>query len=170
MTLQGLRPLLGYLRQLGVVPEPAPIIPATPVERMVERYRGYLVRERSLAAGTVRYYERIARLFLGAVSADWADELALDELTTADVSRFVLAECRQRSVGSAKTVVAALRSLLRFLHVQGLTATPLVGAVPAVAPWRERPLPQYRHCSRTRRTCPGTAPAAGLRASPRAGP
>ena len=36
----------------------------------------------------------------------------------------------------------ALRSLLRFLHVTGLSATPLAGAVPAVAPWRERSLPQ----------------------------
>ena len=36
----------------------------------------------------------------------------------------------------------ALRSLLRFLHVTGLSATPLAGAVPAVAPWRVRSLPQ----------------------------
>jgi integrase/recombinase XerD len=140
LSPRGLQPLLGYLRRLGVVPEPAPSIPATPIERLLERYRGYLVRERSLAAGTVRYYERVARLFLVAVSAD--DEVDLDEVTTADVSRFVLAECRQRSIGSAKTVVAALRSLLRFLHVEGLTVTPLAGAVPAVAPWRERPLPR----------------------------
>src|SRR5690349_85937 len=45
-------------------------------------------------------------------------------------------------VGSARTLVMALRSLLRFLHVAGLSATPLAGAVPAVAPWRERSLPQ----------------------------
>jgi integrase/recombinase XerD len=140
LSPRGLQPLLGYLRGLGVAPEPVPSRLATPVERLVERYRSYLVRERSLAAGTVRYYERFARVFLAAVSTD--DELDLDELTTADVSRFVLAECRNRSVGSAKTVVAALRSLLRFLHVEGLSATPLVGAVPAVAPWRERSLPQ----------------------------
>jgi integrase len=45
-------------------------------------------------------------------------------------------------VGSARTLIMALRSLLRFFHVTGLSATPLAGAVPAVAPWRERSLPQ----------------------------
>ena len=36
-----------------------------PADVLVERYRGYLLDERGLAAGTVRYYERVARLFLG---------------------------------------------------------------------------------------------------------
>jgi integrase len=45
-------------------------------------------------------------------------------------------------VGAAKTLVMALRSLLGYLHVAGLSATPLVGAVPAVAPWRERSVPR----------------------------
>ena len=37
---------------------------------------------------------------------------------------------------SAKAMVTALRSLLRFLHVTGRAPGPLVGAVPAVANWR----------------------------------
>jgi site-specific recombinase XerD len=53
----------------------------------------------------------------------------------------VLEQCAARSVGSAKNVVMALRSLLRFLHVDGVTVGDLSGAVPAVAP-QPRSLPR----------------------------
>jgi len=137
---QGLRPLLEYLRGLGVLAGPAPPGPATPHERLLEDYASYLVAERSLAAGTVRYYLRFARLFLSSVSDQTGP--GLGTITTGDVSRFVVEQCGRRSVGSARALVMALRSLLRFFHVTGLSATPLAGAVPAVAPWRERSLPQ----------------------------
>ena len=101
---------------------------------LVERYRAYLAGERGLAAGTVRYYERVACRFLSLTSS--GEGLDVGGLTTGDVSRFVLDECRCRSAGSAKTVVMALRSLLGYLYLEGLTATALAGAVPAVAPWR----------------------------------
>ncbi|HEY6422695.1 MAG TPA: site-specific integrase [Pseudonocardiaceae bacterium] len=140
LSAQGLEPLLGYLRGLAVVPEPPRHVAESPIDELLDDYRDYLVGERSLAVRTVRYYERFARLFLSEVSS--SGELEMGEVTTADVSRFVLEQCSRRSVGSAKTLIMALRSLLRFLHVEGLTATPLVGAVPAVAPWRNRPLPQ----------------------------
>jgi hypothetical protein len=39
-------------------------------------------------------------------------------------------------------LVTALRSLLRFLHVEGMVPGPLVGAVPAVAGWRLAALPR----------------------------
>jgi integrase/recombinase XerD len=140
LSEQGLRPLLEYLRGLGVLAGPAPPSPATPTERLLENYASYLVAERSLAPGTVRYYLRFACLFCSSVSKD--GELDVGAITTGDVSRFVVGQCGRRSVGSARTLVMALRSLLRFLYVAGLSATPLVGAVPAVAPWRERSLPQ----------------------------
>jgi hypothetical protein len=44
-------------------------------------------------------------------------------------------------IWSATTLVTATRSLLRFLQVEGLISTPLVGAVPAVAGWRLSALP-----------------------------
>jgi integrase/recombinase XerD len=132
-----LNPLLDYLRALDVVPTPALADPETPSDELLARYYRYLVGERSLAEGTIRYYARIARLFLSEM-----DGPDLSHLTTAEVSRFVLEECRRRKVGSAKNVVMALRSWLRFLYVEGLTATPLAAAVPAIAPWRASPLPR----------------------------
>lgn len=140
LSVRGLRPVLGYLRGLGVVPEAAPVVAGTPVDELLENYRGYLLGERSLAPGTVRYYVRFAGLFLSWVSSD--GELDLGTVTSGEVTRFVVEECGRRRAGSARTLIMALRSLLRFVHVEGLTATPLVGAVPAVAPWRPRSLPE----------------------------
>jgi integrase/recombinase XerD len=137
---RSLAPLLEYLRELGVTPVPATVSPASPVELLVERYRGYLTVERGLAATTVRRYERVARQFLGAVAAP-AGVLDLAGLTAGQVGRFVLAEGGRCSPGSAGNVVVALRSLLRFLHLAGLTDGGLAAAVPAVAP-RPRGLPR----------------------------
>ena len=54
-------------------------------------------------------------------------------LTAAGVSGFIAAESRRRSTGSAKILVTALRSLLRFLVLEGVV-TP--GLQDAVAGWR----------------------------------
>jgi site-specific recombinase XerD len=88
-------------------------------------------------------------------------ELDRGRVTTAEVSRFVLAHSRGRSAGTMHNVTAALRSLLRFLHVDGVVAEDLTGAVPAVAP-HARPLPRsvdagaveqlLASCDRTTRT------------------
>ena len=58
LSAQGLQPLLEYLRVLGALAAPIPLSPATPVEQLVGDYASYLVAERSLAPGTVRYYLR----------------------------------------------------------------------------------------------------------------
>jgi integrase/recombinase XerD len=58
------------------------------------------------------------------------------------VSRFVIAECRGRSTGSAKLLVTGLRSVLRFLAAEGLAPAGLEAAVPAVAGRRDAGLPK----------------------------
>jgi integrase/recombinase XerD len=139
---RALVPLLGYLRGLGVVPEPDPALVDTPVERLLADYRDWLVRERGLAAGSVRLRERVARLFLAERSEPI--ELALGRLQAGEVTAFVLAQCRsgRRGVSSAKTLTSGLRSLLRFLHVAGWVPVPLAQAVPSVAGWRLGSLPR----------------------------
>jgi site-specific recombinase XerC len=67
--------------------------------------------------------------------------LDVGRLTAGEVGRFVLGECATRSVGSAKNVVMALRSLLRFLYLEGVIAGDLAGSIPAVAP-QPRSLPR----------------------------
>jgi len=139
-TVQGLAPLLGHLCELGVLAEQEPSRPDTPVDVLMERYRRYLLDERGLAAGTVRYYKRIARSFLAEVS-ETDGELDLGRLAAGEVTRFVLEQCAARSVSTARNWVMALRSLLRFMYLDGLTAADLAGAVPAVAP-QPRSLPR----------------------------
>jgi integrase len=81
----------------------------------------------------------VARLFLLWLSAD--GDFELERVTAAEVTRFVLGESRRLRVASAKAMTTRLRSLLRFLYVQGLTANPLADAVPSVANWRLTSLP-----------------------------
>jgi integrase/recombinase XerD len=135
LSERGLAPLLGYLRSAGVVPQAARPVPCTAADALLERYRVYLVTERGLVASTVGYYLAEARLFLSAGPG-------LGRLTAAVVTDYVQQQCRQRSTGQAKVLVTALRSVLRFLHVAGVIAEPLAGAVPAVASWRGGALPR----------------------------
>jgi len=58
------------------------------------------------------------------------------------VSSFLARECPRRSMSGARDLVCALRSVLRYLHLAGLTAVPLVWAVPSVADLRDRTLPR----------------------------
>jgi site-specific recombinase XerD len=67
--------------------------------------------------------------------------VTLNTLTTAEVSEFVLSECRRCKVASAKSATTRLRALLRFMYVVGLTSNELAGAVPSVASWRLASLP-----------------------------
>ena len=139
LSTRAMVPMLEFLRELGVVPSPAPAVPSNEVEQLQEQYRVYLVQERGLAAGTVAGYLHVARLFCAARAVDGG--LHLDRLTAAEVTEFVLAECASRSVGSAKYVVCGLRSLLRYLYVAGHIDIELDAAVPTAAGWRLATVP-----------------------------
>ena len=131
---KSLRPLLGYLDRLGVLPA-GDSEPLTPVDRLLADFRGYLLVERGVTPGTVGVYEPVARLFLGERSEPFAEDLA--RLSGRDIHAFVLREAQQRRQRAAELMVCALRSLLRFLHVQGWIATPLAAAVPSVRKRRD---------------------------------
>ena len=135
LSPRAMRPLLEYLRGLGVVPAAVPAAPLTPSEVLIARYSSYLLERRGLAPSTVRNYLWAARVFLS-----WRQrtvgKLELERLDAAAVSGFVLEETGRLSVGSAKCMVTRLRVLLRFLHVEGEIERDLAGAVPSVASWR----------------------------------
>jgi integrase/recombinase XerD len=138
VTGRALRPLLGYLRRLGVVPPAARPAAATAEERLLARYREYLLVERGLAETTADLNVRMVRPFLaGRATAEGG--LDLGHVTAGEVAAFVVAESRQRPK-SVKRMVTALRSLLGFLHVEGLIGQSL--AVPAPAGWTQAGLPK----------------------------
>jgi integrase/recombinase XerD len=128
-----LRRLLGFLDGLGVLPADDTVI--SPVDRLLGEFRDFLVRERGMQPTSAAQYQPTARLFLSERPEPL--EVALASVSAAEINVFVLREARRRSIRSAETVIFALRALLRFLHVHGLIAEPLAGAVPSVARRRE---------------------------------
>jgi site-specific recombinase XerD len=140
VTTRAMAPLLAYLRELGVVPPASVSRPSTRAELLGERFCRYLTVERGLAKGTVIGYVDAIKPFLAGLDEDGLD---LRELTAGRVTAFVVARCPGRSRGAAKMTVTALRSLLGFLHVEGLIAESLVGAVPSAASWRLSGLPRF---------------------------
>ncbi len=136
-TSKSLRPLVDYLRRLGALAAPAaPAVAAAPAEALLDRYREYLLLERGLTASTAEVNVRMARPFLLERAQACDGLLDLGRLTAGEVSAFVVAQCRQRPA-SVKRMVTALRSLLAFLHVEGITGQAAGTAVPTVT--RRRP-------------------------------
>lgn len=132
---------LEYLRELGVAPAAGRVVVDDPLERLLAGYRRYLFDERGLSEHTVLVrYGPDARLFLEGVLG--AEGCAVERLVAADVSLFLVRECSRRSFARASDLVVAVRSLLRWLHVEGLIASPLEWAVPGVADLRDRSLPR----------------------------
>lgn len=130
---------LQYLRQLGAAPAPAPAFPQGPLEELLADYCRYLLVERGLSDHTVfDAYCPAARLFLSGLETPGG----LEQLSAAEVSSFLARECPGRSMSGARDLAGALRSLLRYLHLSGLTPAPLVWAVPPVGSLRDRTLPR----------------------------
>jgi integrase/recombinase XerD len=141
LTPKALGPLLGYLRRLGVVPEPVQPGPATAAEALLEAYRAWLLGERGVQPAVARGYLDLVRPFAERHAAD--DGAGLHALTAGDVTAFLTAQSRRLAPKTAQRLATALRSLLRFWHLQGLIAGPLDQAVPKVAnrrPGLPRPL------------------------------
>ena len=135
---RGMLPLLSYLREAGVVPAAEPEL--TPLAELLGRYRSWLLQDRGLAATTVLRYETTAGRFLQE-QASSGEGFEPARLTGADINTFPLRECARVSAGSAKGWVAELRSILRFLYLQGITPLRLGTAVPPVGGWRLAALP-----------------------------
>jgi site-specific recombinase XerD len=140
VTARAMAPLLGFLRRLGVMPLASVPRPSTRAELLGERFRGYLSIERGLAKGTVTGYVDAVKPFLAGLDDEGLD---LRDLRAGQVTAFVVARCPGQSRGAAKMTVTALRSFLGFLHVEGLIAESLLGAVPSAASWRLSGLPRF---------------------------
>ena len=70
------------------------------------------------------------------------DGLELWRVDVVEVRGFVVEVCPRLGRRAAQLTVVALRSLLRFLHLEGELERSLVGAVPSVAGWRLSGLPK----------------------------
>lgn len=141
LTPKALAPVLGYLRELGVTPQAEIAGPQTPAEVLLEQYRCYLLAERGLQAAVARGYVDSVRSF--AERCTGTGSAGPGQLTAGDVTAFLVGESRRLAPKTAQRTATALRSLLRFWHLQGLISGPLDQAVPRVAnrrPGLPRPL------------------------------
>ena len=110
------------------------------VSGVLVEFGEWLGRQRGLAPITIDNYCWNVKQFLGALPQP--TQVSVSLLDAGTVTAFMVEYCRGRNTESAKAMVTALRSLLRFLHVTGRAPGPLVGAVPAVANWRLAGLPR----------------------------
>lgn len=130
LSVRWLVKLLGLIPGLEVTSAPPPA--CTAAELLIERYCHHLLHERGLAASTMRGYVDHARRFVSRFEG--ADgEVDLSGVTAEAVISFVVDQRRSRCLGSAAKAVTVLRSLLRFLSMQGAVAPGLAEAVPAVS-------------------------------------
>ena len=121
LSPRALTPLLTYLRGLGVLPPVSAPAVGDPVDALLARYRGFLLGERGVSPVTARLYAHLIRPLLETRLR--GGELQLASMTAADVIVFVRTACPGRSVGTAKLIVTAARSLLGFLHLEGVITT-----------------------------------------------
>ena len=139
ITPKALAPLLEYLRGLGVAPQPEPPAPQTRAEQLLADYRSWLLTERGLRVKVARGYADSVAPFVTAHCG--RGEAGLRELGAGDVIAFMTAQARRLAPKTVQRLATALRSLLRYWHLQGLITAPLDQVVPRIA--NRRPgLPQ----------------------------
>ncbi|HUZ42089.1 MAG TPA: tyrosine-type recombinase/integrase [Acidimicrobiales bacterium] len=129
-TSRSLSPLIDYLVLDGALDPVGPIQPSDPGEIFLDRYRRFLREERGLVEGTIRFYVHIAGLLVSerrrGDEVDWS-------LRASDVTSFATRTCNGRSLSSIRQVISALRSVLRFLALEGVAEVSLHHAVLSVA-------------------------------------
>jgi integrase/recombinase XerD len=138
-TRQSLRELVVHLGHLGVVPAPRPSKPSA-LDALLEQYQRYLHHERGLVDGTVARYVYIAGCFLRFCSSE--EHLDFRAVSATAASRFLITECSRHTAPWVKAVAVALRSLLRFLYLEGLIEAPLAQAVPTPGGGQQTSLPK----------------------------
>jgi integrase/recombinase XerD len=133
----GARHLVRFLETVGVV-APATSILLPPFEpALLGAFRQWMQTHRGTTEATLNGY----RLTITALLQTLGDQ---PECWTARALRaFVLERAGQGGMGRAKTVVTAVRMLLRFLIAIGRCPPGLDHALPTIAHWRLASLPKY---------------------------
>jgi site-specific recombinase XerD len=113
----------------------------SPARRVRLEFEQYLLRERGLAAASIRLYGDSVKRFLESAFGD--AEVRLDQLTAPDVIRFVQADAaRLRHPKRAQVMTTALRSFLQYGRYRGEIVVDLHTCVPTVANWSMAGIPK----------------------------
>jgi len=137
----GLRLLLSFLRDVGVVAPKSEPIAGSPSERLANKYRVFLKEERGLDRATIYSYSRHIDQFL--TEHFGTGPVELRALGTSLITAFVRRHTPRGGRGLAAQMVTGLRSFFRFARLRGLAASDLAAVVPAVANWEMSGPPKH---------------------------
>jgi len=136
-----LQQFLKCLRDQEIIPAAIRVeVKESPLDRIENNYRKYLLQERGLSQATLINYLPIIRRFLSYRFGK--KTILLNKIRVDDISRFILHYAKTMSRGRAKLMVTAIRSFLRHLRLIGEIETDLSASVPCVANWRLTGLPK----------------------------
>lgn len=139
-STRGLAPLLTFLRGRSALPPAGNGVDSRPFATTLAAFRRYLLEERRLRTATAEDYEHYAALFLSGLPGQVAADLSL--LDAGRVVAVVRSLCRSRGRSWVKNFTTGLRSLLRFLFLNGDLPGDLSRSVLPATSWRRRALPR----------------------------
>ena len=151
-TVQG---LLMHLRSTGVCQQITSEVEENAFHAIERDFARYLTQERGLAQATLDNYVPKARTFLS--DRFGKGPLALNELDTQDITRFMVHRAKAVSLRRLQTITSALRSFFRFLYQRGEITGDLATSVPTVATWSLSELPKFlepQQIERLLKACP----------------
>lgn len=137
---RALVPLLGFLRGLGAAPLPCVAPPTDPIEVLSVRFAGYLSMQRGLAPATVRSYVSQVQPFLA-----WYREChdgRWESLTAVQVAQFTVVWAVGHRPRSAQVGLNALKVLLRWMWLEGVTPVQLADTIGPIAARSDSGLPK----------------------------
>lgn len=135
---RSLDPLLSYVRGVGAAPD-KPHAVLTTADVLVERFRTYLLSERGLKPNVATFYVASVRPFVSMAVVGCAVDVA--NLSARTVTAFLSSLTRSLAPKTVQGRASALRALLRFWFVDGVTDVDLSVSVPKVA-YRASGLPK----------------------------
>lgn len=151
--------LLMFLKKLGVVKDIDKAVSNTPIQKIFNSYRSYILNEKGLSTKTLIQYWPFIKRFLTTCFGEKPVELS--DLSAKDIINFIKHQAAIHSVARAKVAVNALRSFLRYAIVCGDVNFALINAVPTVAAWSMSSIPKAikpEHIDAVLKNCPRDTP------------
>ena len=127
-----------FLRRRGVLVQRPERL--TPIDRLIGRFEHYLSQVCGLAEATRRQRRRYGRQFL--LWRFGKERLRVAHIDRSDLVRFVGARAKTLRPASVRVLTVALRSLLRFLQLEGRVKPTVLAAVPSLPAWERFAAPQ----------------------------
>lgn len=132
--------LIGFLRQLNVIPDQPLLAEPTPIQTVASEFARHLRQDRALSHATCVQYLPFIEQFLAERFGEGAVDLS--DLCAADVVGFIRRQAVRLSPARGKCATIALRSFLRYLRYRGEIRLDLAAAVPTVPNWSMTGIPR----------------------------